>query len=531
MCGSLRPCGGVGTLGAVTRTRRTTAAALAALVVVGAFMLRAAHRAPALGPLVSTPAVDRLSVRVGERVQFTARADGAARASWSIWGRTVSTSEAFTYVPSTDDAGWQHVTVEIAGSDGTRHTRTWDVGVVPAVAPELVDVVPPPGAVTVGPADVVRFRSGARVPAARPSDRLRFEWIVDDASVQRDDSAADAATSELTLPSLAAGEHRVVLRVSEEGVERSMVAAEWRVSVPADEPVETASATGPTGSGPGSSATAASTRVDVSPSAPVPSEIPATAAEAGPTPPPAGPAVGAAPPPVHTASAPPEPPPPTLVRAPGGRRIEAEAGDRITLRVTVLPPDAAVRYAWTVDGRRVTGAGGELALDAGDAPGTRRVAVRVSAAGREIGRDAWTIGIRAQAAIFDEPVAASVAPPPIITPRAPVLDEVEVRRWLEEYARAWSRKDTVALRRMGQIRSPAEASEMQRYFESIDALRVELHVRAVRIAGERASVEFERTDTVTDPSGRRQQLKLPPMRKEIERSPDGLRFVARGGAG
>jgi len=47
----------------------------------------------------------------------------------------------------------------------------------------------------------------------------------------------------------------------------------------------------------------------------------------------------------------------------------------------------------------------------------------------------------------------------------------------------------------------------------------------VTIDGERASVEFERTDTVTDPSGRRQELRLPAIRKEIERTPDGLRFT------
>jgi len=38
-------------------------------------------------------------------------------------------------------------------------------------------------------------------------------------------------------------------------------------------------------------------------------------------------------------------------------------------------------------------------------------------------------------------------------------------------------------------------------------------------------VEFERVDTMTDPGGRRQELRLPLQHKEIERTPDGLRFV------
>jgi hypothetical protein len=38
-------------------------------------------------------------------------------------------------------------------------------------------------------------------------------------------------------------------------------------------------------------------------------------------------------------------------------------------------------------------------------------------------------------------------------------------------------------------------------------------------------------DTVTDPSGRQQQLRLPAMRKEIERTPEGLRFTSGQGRG
>jgi hypothetical protein len=83
---------------------------------------------------------------------------------------------------------------------------------------------------------------------------------------------------------------------------------------------------------------------------------------------------------------------------------------------------------------------------------------------------------------------------------------------------------------MGQVRTAEEAAQLARYFRSVDDLAVAVRVIALSVAGDRASVEFERTDTVTDPSGRRQQLKMPPIRKEIERTPDGLRF-ARGASG
>jgi len=36
---------------------------------------------------------------------------------------------------------------------------------------------------------------------------------------------------------------------------------------------------------------------------------------------------------------------------------------------------------------------------------------------------------------------------------------------------------------------------------------------------------------VIDPSGRRRELRLPPIRKQIERTPEGLRFTGDGGPG
>ena len=111
------------------------------------------------------------------------------------------------------------------------------------------------------------------------------------------------------------------------------------------------------------------------------------------------------------------------------------------------------------------------------------------------------------------------------------LEEAEVRTWLEDYARAWSRKDVVTLQHMGQVRSASEVERLERYFGSIDALDVEVRVLALRVEGEHAVVDLERVDTVTDPTGRRQQLRLPPLHKQIERTPAGLRFVDDGGHG
>jgi len=79
--------------------------------------------------------------------------------------------------------------------------------------------------------------------------------------------------------------------------------------------------------------------------------------------------------------------------------------------------------------------------------------------------------------------------------------------------------------------SGLRVKRLERYFRSVDDLHVAVRVLALRLDGARALVELERTDTVTDPSGRRQELRLPPIRKQIERTPEGLRFTGDGAPG
>lgn len=192
-------------------------------------------------------------------------------------------------------------------------------------------------------------------------------------------------------------------------------------------------------------------------------------------------------------------------------------------------------------------------------PGRHQVSVSARVGEREVGSGTWLVVARApvepRPPRIPEPAAAppppAVAPPSAQGPPAVVeasrkgaeldespaasaphqLREEEIRSWLQEYAAAWSRKDVEALRRMGQVRSGGEVERLERYFKSIDDLRVAVRVLTLRVEGERAAVEFERTDTVTDPAGQRRELRLPPIRKQIERTPQGLRFADGAGAG
>ena len=475
------------------RTRGWLLAALAAVAIVAAVPVVRWYRARgALGPLEATPAGVQLSVRVGESVQFSVGAAGAVGYTWTLWGRPVSFAPRFAYVPVPEDAGWQQVTVEVTGRGGQRAARTWDVGVIPPTPPVLDELTPPAGEVALGRGERGAFRCRARVPAARPADRLAFEWVLDDQPLLREEQPAAGGVSALELPPAETGTHRLRVRVTEDG--RCASIAEWTIAIAQPE-----------------------------------------------TPHPAAPAEPAPEPPRVAAIPPPEPAParPQLVHAPGPRRLEGSPGQRLVFETRVEPESTSVSYRWTLDRRAVHAPEpGRFAYEPGTA-GRHTVAVTVSADGRTIGRDAWVVTVRASAIARTPPPPAAepaapraAAPPPVVAAApppeppapSPALAESEVRAWLAEYALAWSRKDVAALHRMGQIRSAAEAAELERYFRSVDELHVDVRVLALSLDGERASVEFERTDTVIDPGGRRQELRLPPMRKRIERTPEGLRF-------
>jgi hypothetical protein len=584
-------------------------------------------RGPDLGALEARPATANLSVRVGERLDFAASAPGATETVWSMWGHAVATGPTWSYVPASQDAGWQQVTAEVRGRRGGRIVRTWDVGVVSAVVPEIASLDPPAGPLALAAGARPTFHAKARVTAARTSDRLAYEWTIDDRPLLRDEQPADDGASEIMLPPLEPGSHRLRLRVTEDG--RSASVADWAIESATREATATAELVGP--------------------------ELPSPLV--GPELPPTPPTALAREEPVASPEPPPSrPAPPALVPMAGARLLDGRIGEPLALDARVDTDAASVSRRWSVDGHPTTG-GPRLEWTPRQA-GRHRIAVTVALGRRVIGRDAWTVEVRpvettppvVTAAVPPPTPVAAVPPPPAPTDLAPLevvrvpeeveldadvdatiplearvatapaalvyrwqvdgrpvrggqngrlgfvptragrhtvavvlevdgrprgraswvvraekapaapaptelvtatavsvpapvptlhreapapstIEEGDVRRWLAEYARAWSRKDVDALRRMGQVRSPGEAAQLERYFHSIGALDVDVNLLSLTPEGTRASIEFERTDTVTDPGGRRQQLHLPPIHKRIERTPDGLRFAEGAGAG
>jgi hypothetical protein len=273
--------------------------------------------------------------------------------------------------------------------------------------------------------------------------------------------------------------------------------------------------------------------------------------------------------------------PELLERTPSGAVLSVPEGSPVTLRCAAwLPrsePSDQIRFDWTIDGRGVQrdehpAAGGvsQLVVPA-PRPGLYQVVARISEVDEVASLAEWTLVVeraepviqlataspaaargpradsrpepardrevvhlrreRAPVALATEPVQgkvvlAGIAPErPAASPAGANEVEGEVRRWLEEYAQAWSLKDLDALHRMGQVQTASHAERLRRYFQSVGHLHVEVTVVAVHVDGDRIAVDLQRTETVADPSGDRQTLRSPLVRKAIERGPHGLRFT------
>ncbi len=196
-----------------------------AVVLVGA---RSLSRAPAPG-LQASPDAAQLKVRVGDRLPFVVAAEGALQVAWSVGDGEASRDAAWWYTPGSADIGKQTVRVAVTGEDGVPHTRSWEVVVTPLAAPELLELSPPPGAVALSANDPATFRCHARLSMARPSERLRFEWLVNDRLAFSDEQPATGGVSEFPLATAEPGTQRVAVRVAESTSVTSAV--EWVVEI------------------------------------------------------------------------------------------------------------------------------------------------------------------------------------------------------------------------------------------------------------------------------------------------------------
>jgi hypothetical protein len=152
-------------------------AALAALIAGGGRWALAGPAAGGRTPGVSgtTPAARKLSLRVGEQVEF--RVDPAAAAGgarWRLDGVAVGTGPAWTFAPSAADVGHHVVLLATAAEPSGRR---WDVRVRPPRLPRVASVSPPGDTVSVNVGRDAVLRFDAR--PATPGETVRVTWTVD----------------------------------------------------------------------------------------------------------------------------------------------------------------------------------------------------------------------------------------------------------------------------------------------------------------------------------------------------------------
>ena len=105
---------------------------------------------------------------------------------------------------------------------------------------------------------------------------------------------------------------------------------------------------------------------------------------------------------------------------------------------------------------------------------------------------------------------------------------LEIALWVKDYCGAFERRDVDRLASLGQYKTKDDQEAARKALDKLGDLRVACSQPSISLAGTQATVAFDRTDTVTDPSGQRRELRLPPFRKEIERTPEGLHFTTAG---
>src|SRR5438132_1019424 len=430
------------TLIAVTLHRASLATVLALLLAAGGAAFWVSARRPHLGPLHAAPDARRLSIEVGEAVHFSAAAPGAVEFTWSMWGSTVSHLPTWTYVALPEDAGWQQVTVVVRGATGSTLMHAWDVGVVPPVPPAL-EVSPPPGRVVVRRGGRATFHCGARVPAARPADRVWFEWIVDGRTMSRQEQSAaeevepemprapdaPAHVAEIEMPAAPEGPAQVAEPEAQHAPELPPPVAEQPVppspvATSDAEPRSPAAPEAPAEAGTPPSVPPAEPSPDVAaaPSAPAPEEPaipkpPPDVVPAAPEPPTQiaaarMPAVSEPAPPVVVARPTPEPAPPVAEpqptprdaavpaprplppRSPVPSRIAGDVGERLHLATGIGSGAANGMYEWSVDGRRVQRGASPSFEYTPDTPGRHRVSVVLHGPTAVAAADAWEVTAR-----------------------------------------------------------------------------------------------------------------------------------------
>ncbi len=153
-------------------------AALAALVASAGTWAYAGPGAAGgpTGPAGATPDDRKVSVRVGDHVDFAVDPGADGHARWRLDGTTMSTGTTWTFAPAAADVG-RHVVTVTAGEGEAAAARRWDVRVTPPRLPRVAVASPADATVSVEVGRDVVLRFDAR--PATPGETVHIAWTVD----------------------------------------------------------------------------------------------------------------------------------------------------------------------------------------------------------------------------------------------------------------------------------------------------------------------------------------------------------------
>jgi hypothetical protein len=460
-------------------------AAVAALVAgAGTWALAAPEGAGApTGPAGATPAARKVSVRVGDRVEFAVDPETGAAGRWRLDGAAVASGPTWTFAPSPADVGRHVVLLAVPTGEGPS-TRRWDVRVTPPRLPRVAAASPAEGTVSVEVDREVVLRFDVR--PATPGETVRVVWTVDGAP----------AGEGSTLRWRGREPANVRARAVALGSFGAAVGREWSILVRVR---------------PTTTTTIAPTREAerVEPIGP----LPPTASERA-----RGEIAAERRAPADVARAEPE-----------GRQ-EPEARPEPETLQEPAPEDEPLREA-----------------PATTEPPRREVERAELPTTTLLPPPPTTLPPLPPTTLPPPPPTTlpppppPPPPPPTVSPttlppealasrgaeRPPPGGDEEIRRLLDRYAAAWRNHDVGELRRIGQVTSDSQAADLERYFAKVEDLDVEVNVIEIRDEGDRATVRFTRRDRFRDPSGRLVTQESPTIEKRVVRSADGLRFEPR----
>lgn len=208
-----------------------------------------------------------------------------------------------------------------------------------------------------------------------------------------------------------------------------------------------------------------------------------------------------------------EPPPLGFAKLePAARSVERPSGTPISFHAPIKDSDGEkLSFVWQVNGETARGIDGPAYEFRPNGPGEYLVQVSATAPWGASIANTWKL---------------SVKPPPPPTPA--VVEELkrplpsdprgEAQVWIQQYCRAFERKDTDALLALGHLASQAEASRLRDALAAMNNLQVSCSNPSVSVSGDQAEVSFDRTDHWTDPRGTEMERALPRITKTLRRS-------------